>query len=182
MSIFKKFGPLVALVWLALACSGQDEQVQKERRPSVQEMREQRIQAQRDFLQKEEASIQQYVADRSLNMERSGSGLYYQIERDSSNLEDLTEGDLITYSYAVFLLNGRALYSSEQDGLGRLVLNKQDAIIGLHQALDRMTLGDTGRFIIPSHLAYGVAGDQKNVPPLTALEYHLKILNVEQIK
>lgn len=177
---FNLIMPLLSLIALNLACSGQGEQAQKERQPNMQELRENRIQAQRDFLKKEDASIQQYLDDRQLQMTRSGSGLYYQIERDSSQMEDIVEGDLVTYSYAVFLLNGQAIYSSDQDGPGQLVLKKQDAIIGLHQALDRMTLGDTGRFIIPSHLAYGVAGDQERVPPLSALEYHLKILNVEK--
>ncbi|MDZ7846013.1 MAG: hypothetical protein U5L96_04205 [Owenweeksia sp.] len=46
--------------------------------------REERIDAQRSFLEKERQSIKAYIKDRDLKMERSGTGLYTQVLSDSA--------------------------------------------------------------------------------------------------
>lgn len=163
---------LGALVW-SCQCSGQE----KDTTAPDTGRRVNRIEAQREFLQKEDASIQAYIQDRDLNMERSGTGLYYRIIPDSlpGDTTAIQPGDRVNFRSHVYLLNGRKIYQRDR----WLRVERQDAIIGLHEALKMMTVGDSGSFILPSHLAYGVPGDRKKVPPYTALHYYLQIEKVE---
>ena len=163
---------LGALVW-SCQCNGQEEDTAQD--PPGQGV--DRLEAQREFLRKEDASIQAYIEDRSLDMERSGTGLYYRIIPDSlpGDTTPIEPGDRVHYRSHIYLLNGQKIYEREKS----LRVERQDAVLGLHEALKRMTAGDSGSFILPSHLAYGVPGDRNKVPPYTALHYYVQIDKVE---
>ncbi|MGB0978711.1 MAG: FKBP-type peptidyl-prolyl cis-trans isomerase, partial [Croceimicrobium sp.] len=88
-------------------------------------------------------------------------------------------GDLVSYSYEISMLNGSILYESKAEKPAQLLIDRQDAEIGLHDALKLMRVGDKGFFILPSHRAFGVAGDQNKVPPFTALVYKLEVLEIQ---
>jgi FKBP-type peptidyl-prolyl cis-trans isomerase len=138
------------------------------------------IEEQRSFVAKENESIKAYMKDRNYQLKRSGSGMYYKIWTDTVNQEPILPEDRVFYNYKVYHFNGSLLYTSTKSGTNSLVIDKQDAVIGLHQALKKMTLGDSGLFLLPSHLAYGVAGDQNKIPPLTALHYELEVVNIQK--
>lgn len=143
---------------------------------------EERMEVQRDFLRKERESIDAYIKDRDLKVERTGSGMYYAITKDSLAPEMVETEDRVEYSYNIYMLNGSLLFSSDESGNGTLTIDKEDAEIGLHESLKKLGLGDEGLFILPSHLAFGVAGDQNRVPPKTALVYELKIVKIQKSK
>ena len=143
---------------------------------------DEQVEVQRDFLRKERESIEAYIKDRNLTMERTGMGLYYTILEDSSATEHVETEDIVEYEYDIALLNGSLLFTSRQSGNGQLKIDKQDAEIGLHESLKKLGLGDKGLFILPSHLAFGVAGDQNRVPPKTALVYELKVVKIQKSK
>lgn len=187
---YKNYRPLkaslnIVLVMMALCscqCSGQ-ERDQSQAPASQKAQQESRMKARKDFIKREQKSIESYITDRGFTMKRSGTGLFYAIDKDSltADTSHIKAEQRVTYAYQVYLLNGTLIYSSEEYGPATLVVDKQDEIIGLHEALKKMSLGDKGRFIIPSHLAYGVSGDQRKIPPLTALQYNLEILKVENL-
>lgn len=175
---------LTLQVLVACQCSAQEEQkasTEKEQK-SQRNTQEERMAARRNFLQKERKSIASYINDRNLEMERTGTGLHYEMLQDSAAALSIAEKDIVTYTYKIFNLRGNLLYSSQAGGAEKLKIDRQDAVLGLHEALKLMGLGDSARFILPSHLAYGVAGDQNKVPPMTALVYELKVLNIEKSK
>ena len=166
-SYIRSLGALLVLFFLnSCQCSGQEpaKSPRQQRNPS-----EEHIQHQRDFLKKERESIKAYLKDRKLEVKRSGTGLYYQILQDSSAQEQVATEDEV-------------LYTSEGNSPRTFVIDREDAEIGLHESLKLLGLGDKGLFILPSHLAFGVAGDQNKVPPKTALVYELKILKITKSK
>ncbi len=170
---------ILAAAVVSCECSGGRNQTAPQ---STEESADDRIEASRDFLKKERESIEAYIKDRELEVERTGTGLYYRVLSDSAiDLQVETE-DLVEYEYDISLMNGAKLYSSATDGRAELKIDKQDAVIGLHESLKKLGLGDKGLFILPSHLAYGVAGDQDRVPPLTPLVYELKVVNIKKSK
>lgn len=138
------------------------------------------VEARKDFLEKERAAIQAYLKDRDLKMDRTGTGLHYQILRDSAAEEIVEPEDEVEFEYDIYLMNGRLLYSSEERGNRSLRVDKEDAEIGLHESLKLLGLGDKGRFILPSHLAFGVGGDQERIPPMTPLVYEIKVVNIQK--
>ena len=143
------------------------------------EKRENNIEAHRQFLQKEIESIKAYIKDRNLELKRNGTGIHYQIDGERGEGPLAESGDLVRYYYEISLLNGSVLYKSKENEAAELLIDRQDAEIGLHDALKLMRVGDKGFFILPSHRAFGVAGDQNKVPPFTALVYKLEVLEIQ---
>ncbi len=138
------------------------------------------IEANRAFLKKEVESIKAYIKERGLNLERNGTGIHYSIDGERATGDKVKTGDLVSYSYEISLLNGSKLYESEEGKAAQLLVDREDAEIGLHEALKLMRVGDKGFFILPSHRAFGVAGDQNKVPPYTALVYKLEVLEIQK--
>ncbi len=173
---------LSILAFAAISCqcsSKQSNGEDHEHRPMTEE---ERMEVQRDFLRKERESIDAYIKDRNLKVERTGLGMYYTLIKDSSAAEMVETEDVVEYEYDISMLNGSVLFTSKQLGNGRIKIDKQDAEIGLHESLKKLGLGDKGLFILPSHLAFGVAGDQDRVPPKTALVYELKVVKIQKSK
>jgi FKBP-type peptidyl-prolyl cis-trans isomerase len=169
---------------LASCQSGSPKQYQEEVEfdQPAGEAQQDRIAAHRDLLAKERLSIELYIQDRDLAMERSGTGLYYQyLERDTTQTRSANTGDEVSFYYQISLLNGELLYASEEGQPARLLIDQEEAEIGLHEALKLLSLGDKGRFILPSHLAFGVAGDQQKVPPFSALLYELEVVDIQDV-
>lgn len=176
---------IVALTMLCLMALVSCECSSSRQQPEPQEPRQSlrdNIQAQKDFLEKERNSIEAYIEDRELKMERTGTGLYYQLMEDSTAEMMVASEDVVDFEYEIYLMNGTLIYSSAEDGVRRLKVDKEQAELGLHESLKLLGLGDKGRFILPSHLAFGVGGDQNRVPPKTPLVYEIRILNINKSK
>ena len=175
---------LIALVLIGLAAMVSCEcSTTRESPPAPESTRNNdNIQAQKDFLERERESIDAYIKDRDLKVTRTGTGLYYEILVDSAFGEPAATGDIVEYEYDIYLMNGSLLYSSEEDGPKSLKVDKEDAELGVHESLKLLGVGDKGLFILPSHLAFGVGGDQYRVPPKTPLVYELKINNINKSK
>lgn len=167
---------------LSCQCSGQESQKKTQHQRDFEKIRNQRMQAEREFLEKERKSIETYIKDRGLEVERTGTGLYYQILEDSASDVKVESEDEVVFQYDIYLLNGTLIYSSEENSPEALVIDRENAEIGIHEALKKLGLGDKGLFILPSHLAFGVAGDQEKVPPKTALAYEIKVLKINKSK
>lgn len=177
----------LAVLWLGLAaCQNSHTATGTEQGnefDSPQESHRQSAEAYREFMRKEEASIRMYISDRKLEMQRSGTGLFYRIDApaDTMSLRYAQPGDEAIYHYRISLLNGTELYASADDEPARLRIEREQAEIGLHEALQLLPVGASGLFILPSHRAFGVSGDQEKIPPYTSLVYELKLLEVQQI-
>ena len=174
-----------SLSFLMAACQNFGNKAQEaEPIKANQSQHESSIEVHRRFIEEEKKSIQDYIADRNLDLERNGTGIYYQIKADTNiqNAIKVESGDDVKYQYKISLLNGTQLYSSAADRPALLRIDKEDAEIGLHDALKLMSLGDKGLFILPSHRAFGVSGDQNKVPPFTALVYDLEIVDIQKLQ
>jgi FKBP-type peptidyl-prolyl cis-trans isomerase len=42
-----------------------------------------------------------------------------------------------------------------------------------------MHVGDKAKFILPSHLAHGIMGDNDKIPPLTPVVYNIELLSIQ---
>ncbi len=167
----------IALLIYGCQCSGQEESVLPNR-----QKQEDRIKATRDFLQKERASIEAYMKDNQLEMQPSGTGLFYKVLKDSVAGKNASSSDRVEIEYRISNMYGKVYYSSEESGTRTFTIDREDVEIGLHEAVKFLGLGDKGLFILPSHLAFGVAGDQKRIPPVTPLVYEIEIINIQKSK
>jgi FKBP-type peptidyl-prolyl cis-trans isomerase len=58
----------------------------------------------------------------------------------------------------------------------------QDVEDGLHKAVLNLKQGDKALILIPSHLAHGLLGDSKQVPPQSIILYDIEIILVKKDK
>ena len=112
------------------------------------------VEGNKKILQWENEEIDLFVKRYGWDMTRTGTGLRIQIVKPGEG-ECFQEGDLVTLDYETFLLSGERVYNGEKS----FTVGRSEEITGLHEAAQLLRPGSEARLVVPSHLAYGVAGD-----------------------
>lgn len=154
------------------------EQAQKPVPVDDTKLKESLEKANRYLINDEEEDIQNYITRHQLNMVSTGTGLRYQIIKKGDG-ELIRPGQTVTMEYVLYNVMGDEVYSSEHDGDMKFVVGCADVVSGLDEAMCYLHQGDVAKLIIPSHLGYGLLGDQKNIPERSTLIYTVKIIKVE---
>jgi FKBP-type peptidyl-prolyl cis-trans isomerase len=144
--------------------------------PMVRSMEDVQIERNKAFLQKERASIEAYISDRNWSMERTGNGLYYHYLTKPLGLQKPVMRDDVEVVYTSYLLDGTPIEESIRKRIR--VGADGDYEMGFHEALQLMEPGMDAVFILPSHLAHGLAGDLDKVPPMSALVYEIQLIKI----
>jgi len=129
----------------------------------------------RQLLIKDKERIENYIIRKDLKMEMTASGLWYSVLLKGEG-EILSEGSEATLEYVCRLLDGTKCYSSETDGLLKVIIGKTEMPAGLNEGLRLLTYGSEAFFIIPSYLGYGLMGDGKMIPARAVLTYEVKVV------
>jgi len=108
---------------------------------------------------------------------KSGTGLRYQVYEEGVG-DSVRVGSKVKLAYKISLLNGKICYTSEKSGPKVFVVGKSDVETGLHEAIQYTKVGDKARFILPSHLAFGLAGDSEQIPSKATLIYEVEVLQL----
>ena len=80
------------------------------------------------------------------------------------------------------MLSGDTVYSSRKDGLKTFKVDKSDEIMGLHEAVKKMKKGGKAHLVVPSFLAYGVAGDGRRIRGKVSLAMTIEVVDIERNK
>jgi peptidylprolyl isomerase len=112
-------------------------------------------------------------------MTQSGSGLYYMIYKKGQGMA-VSKGMIARVSYEIKVITGDVVYSSAEDGPLSFLVGNGEVISGLEEGILLMNVGDKAKFIIPSHLAYGLVGDGKRIPAKTTLIYDIELISLTE--
>ncbi|HRY32305.1 MAG TPA: FKBP-type peptidyl-prolyl cis-trans isomerase [Bacteroidales bacterium] len=156
-------------------------ELKKKEKPTrePERLKEALLKANQALSDSEEKRIQAFLDRYRWPVKKTASGLYYYIYASVDEPERPVSGSTITAAYRVQLLNGQVLYDSEKDGLLRITLGKGEAITGLEEGIFLLGKGEKAKFIIPSHLAFGLLGDQKKIPQRASLVYDVSLVSFE---
>ncbi len=139
--------------------------------PSKEEMMEiNRLSAKKEAIQ-----IQQFADGNKWPTTVTGTGLHIYIYESGSGEMAKTDQN-VTVKMTVTLLNGDTCYSWKEYGEESFVIDHNHNESGLHEALKMMRIGDKAKVILPSHLAFGVAGDFEKIPPRTSVVYDIELV------
>ena len=127
------------------------------------------------LVQKDRERITSYIERKSLRMNESPTGLWYQIIKEGDG-KTFSNNDKVVMDYECSLLDGTKCYSSKDLGPKELVLGRSEMEPGLHEGLMLLKPGAEAIFIIPPFLAYGLIGDRKMIPPRAVIVYYVNIL------
>ena len=110
-------------------------------------------------------------------MEKTKSGLFHLIENKGNN-DFPSIGSTVSVHYTGKLVDGTIFDSSYQrNNPISFVLGKGQVIEGWDEGLLKMAKGGSGKFVIPSNLAYGENGAGGIIPPNSTLIFDLVLID-----
>ena len=136
------------------------------------------VRANKVITKNESIQIDQYIKRRKWSMKESGTGLRYEIYKEGIG-PNIRPGQIVTLSYKLFLLDGTLCYSSDKDGLKSFEVGHGGVERGLEEGILFLKKHSKARFILPSHLGWGLPGDGNKIPMKVALLYDLEIIDLK---
>lgn len=168
-----------AIIMLHSCSSCNTNKTSSEVKPLTEKERTDRlIEYNKALLKAERQAINKFIEGNELSMDSTGSGLRYFIYQKSDSDKKPIEGNRVSIKYTSQLLSGEKLYSSEIDGLKSIHINKDNNELGLHEGLQLLSLGEKAKFILPSHLAFGVHGDNNKIPSRATIIYDVELVEI----
>ncbi|MBW6491545.1 MAG: FKBP-type peptidyl-prolyl cis-trans isomerase [Lentimicrobium sp.] len=141
-------------------------------------LKESLVAANKQAVKAENEQIESFICRYNWKMKETGSGLRYQIYFQGSG-EEVQPGRIAVLKYTVRLITGDLIYSSDNDGLKEFMIGRGGVESGLEEGILLLKVGDRAKFIIPSHLGFGLLGDQDKVPPKSTLIYDLELISLK---
>ena len=129
---------------------------------------------------KESDEMDYYQKSHEMPFVKTNSGIRYYVYSPSAKGDSIKTDDIIKINYKVSLLNGTECYSSKTDGPKEFVVGMENIEDGLHKAVLYLKSGDKAKILIPSHLAHGLLGDSKKIPPMSPIIYDIEIISVKK--
>ncbi len=142
-----------------------------------QKIKEQFIKANQQVVIKENDEMDNYQKNHDMVFIKTTCGIRYYVYKPSQNVDYIKEADVITINYTVSLLNGTECYTSKIDGAKTFKVGMENIEDGLQKAMQYLKKGDKALILIPSHLAHGLLGDSKKIPPQVPIVYDVEILS-----
>jgi len=161
---------------ILIGCDGESAKTEQTR---PEDYKEPLMEANRHVVKTETQHIEDFLRRYKWDMAESGSGLRYLIYEEGHGSR-ADEGLIATIDYTIKVITGDVVYSSEENGPLSFIIGNGEVISGLEEGILLMNVGDKAKFIIPSHLAYGLVGDGKMIPGKTTLIYDIELLNLKQ--
>jgi gliding motility-associated peptidyl-prolyl isomerase len=171
----------VIIVFLMFFISGCEEEKPRRLQLSEKELTEKLIEHNKKKVLTEDEIIDEYVKEHYLNTQKTATGLRYVIVPAKIKSDKKpNKNDIVIIDYSISLINDQEIYSSKKEGGPELFrVEHEDAPAGLHEGLQLMHIGDSAIFIIPSHLAYGLTGDQGIIGENAILVYKVVLIEIE---
>ncbi len=138
-------------------------------------VKKQFIQANKQIVQKENDEMDYYASAHQMNFVKTDAGIRYFVYKASVKGDSISDSSRVVLDYKVSLLNGTKCYDSETDGKKTFVVGHADIESGIVKALHYLKRGDKALIMIPSHLAHGLLGDQKKIPPQMPIVYDIAV-------
>ncbi len=154
----------------------------KENKPNFNKVKinQQFIKANQQVVIKENDEMDYFQKSHKYPFIKTTSGVRYYVYKPSVLGDSISNGDVLTINYTLSLIDGTICYSSEKDGVKQFKVGMQDVEDGLHKAVLHLKQGDKALILIPSHLAHGLLGDSKRIPPQSPILYDIEIVLVKK--
>jgi len=163
-------------VFLSYGCN--PEQPVKRKGLSQHAANEALVGANRVRLKLERKKINAYIKRRNWKMTETDSGLrYYIYERGDSDLKP-QPGQVAVMNYQIWLTDGTLCYSSDSTGTKGFEIGKGEIETGIDEGIMLLNKGDKAKFVLPSHLAYGLLGDEVKIPSHAILVYDVSLIDI----
>lgn len=127
----------------------------------------------------EDEEIERYINRHQLDVTATGTGLRYVVTRSGKGSKPV-KGDQVMLEYKTRLITGDVVYSSADSGPMEFKVGKGGVPSGLEEGILQLNLGDEAVIILPSHLAFGLLGDQNKIPARATVIYEIKFIKLRK--
>ncbi len=161
-----------------VACSSNNKPKQRQ---STSVSKEALIEMNKAKIAEENDRIESMLSRYQWPVSKTETGVYYWIYEKGHGVK-VEQGNILYCEYNLKLPNGDEIYNSNTDDALILKIGKSDIPSGLEEVLLLMHQGDKAKIIVPSYLAYGLAGDNNKIPSSATLIYDISIGRVDNNK
>ncbi len=163
---------VLLFVFGLMSCQNTDKSVAKQ---TVKPLTQKQLLAfNRKLVRQEKREIDTYIKVHHWNMVETGTGLRYQILVDGKGAKAHI-GQTAKIRYSIVLFDGQKIYS----GVKFFKIGYGGVESGLEEGILLLKKGDKAKFILPSHLAFGLSGDGNKIPPHTPIIYYVELLKLK---
>jgi len=171
------FGVLVLLLAVLTACKNETKSVKtREIDPAV--LQESLLEANKQVVKTEDDQIRDLIVRYKWDMHETGTGLRYFIYH-KGNGSEAKKDKIARINFEIRLITGDIVYSSRESGVKEFKIGSGGVESGLEEGILLLRVGDKAKFIMPSHLAYGLIGDQDRIPAKSTLIYNVELLELK---
>jgi FKBP-type peptidyl-prolyl cis-trans isomerase len=180
--VFKTYYHLFLIIPLSIfiSCKSDNGTTNSTSKVDKVKINQQFIKVNQQIVTKENDEMDFYQKSHQLPFVKTNFGVRYYVYKPSITGDSIANGDVVTINYTLSLLDGTICYSSTTDGEKQFKVGMQDVEDGLHKAILKLKQGDKALLLIPSHLAHGLLGDSKKVPPQSPILYDIEILQLSK--
>ncbi|MCK9423174.1 MAG: FKBP-type peptidyl-prolyl cis-trans isomerase [Bacteroidales bacterium] len=133
------------------------------------------------IVQSENQEIDDFILRYHWKMNTTPTGLRFMIYKKGNGIS-AEKGNIVTLQYTLKKLTGDLVYATVPGHPVELEIGRHELNNGLEEGVLMMKTGERAKFILPSHLAYGLLGDLDKIPLRTILVYDVELLDVKQGK
>lgn len=145
----------------------------------IEEYHEPLMKVNKYLVKRDAKKIESYTRQMNWNMKQTKTGLWYMIYKEGTG-SHASKDMYATVSYSVKLLDGITCYSTDSLGPETFRIGQNEVESGLDEGILMMCEGDKARFILPPHLAHGLLGDRKKIPPLSIIIYDIELVKLTE--
>ena len=130
-------------------------------------------------LKKDDAVLQDYVKKNNLTVQKTPSGVYYQVLKTGTGAKP-TPGQTVSVNYNGTLLSGKLFDSSDKAGKPiEFPIGQGQVIPGWDEGIALLNKGSKAILLIPSSLAYGTRGAGADIPADAPLRFEVELVDVQ---
>jgi len=160
---------------LILVCACNSDEVKRE----IDWDKKKSMELNRKLAKKEKLDILMFLENHpQWKMEETGSGLFYQIIKKKEGGMLAKPGLEAAVRYKISFLNGDVCYETPKEELSYFKIDHSDIESGVQEGVKKMRKGEKAVFIVSSHLAHGITGDQNKIPPATTLVVEIELVDL----
>lgn len=128
----------------------------------------------------EDENIENYITRHGWDMHKTGTGLRYLIYKEGTG-DVVVKEKLVVLNYSLSLLDGTEVYNSTELGPKKFVVGQGGVESGLEEGVLLLKVGSKAKLIIPSHLAFGLMGDDNKIPARATLVYDVELIELKDL-
>lgn len=139
---------------------------------------EELVHVNKKLVDKESRDIDNWLKRHNTTALETGTGLRYIVLKKGSG-NKAQKGQWATINYSIYLLDGTLCYESKKSQPEKFLIEQDYVESGLHEGIQLMEVGSKYILIMPKHLAHGLLGDDKKIPPLSTIIYEVELIKLQ---